>query len=219
MNWANRQEYPTANELPAEIRSLPISDDLAHNFNTRAVRSGLPEMPWDESFGTFMMPLSVCRNCKQRMMIGDGMSEKVVIQFWMAVDEVCPAVTYVLGCCNTGTWPQNRRPMCPCCRTEDNRKQQHCIQGAPSVFGAFISSLARFPTDKKVIFLVELAQFCDYQVKNGAAWVAQITPHRHLLCPAYAQANNHCQGAASTARPRCKAGDFLCTGSLWTISR
>ena len=98
----------------------------------------------------------------------------MVIQFWMAVDEVCPAVTYVLGCCNTGTWPQNRRPMCPCCRTEDNRKQQHCIQGAPSVFGAFTSSLARFPTDKKVIFPVELSQFCDYQVKNGTAWVAKI---------------------------------------------
>jgi len=63
--------------------------------------------------------------------------------------------------------------MCPCCRTEDNRKQQHSIQGAPSVIGAFTSRLARFPADKKVIFPVELAQFCDYQAKGDTAWVAR----------------------------------------------
>ena len=107
MKWANKLEYPTANELPPEIRCLPISEDLARNFNARTDRHNFQRLSWDDTFGTYMMPLSICHHCHQRLVIGTD--ERDAIQFWMAVDQVCPAVSYVMGCCNTGTWPQNRR--------------------------------------------------------------------------------------------------------------
>ena len=63
MKWANRLEYPIDEESPCEIRSLPISDDLAHNFNMRVDKFGYHRLSWDDTFGTYMMLLSNCGHC------------------------------------------------------------------------------------------------------------------------------------------------------------